>query len=191
MDTQYHASGKGRDPHQEDYSIGGFMKKMFASTFSALLLLLVLTSAAFAAPAAEKIHLRFNGSLHAVEVGDLSRFPIISVTANGSGKGSQLGRFKYSYTVDIYLDPQTNSGPGTLYYTFVAANGDRLYSVGDGFGAPAAGIPNTNHVVEKHTITGGSGRFAGATGKFTVDRLVSNGITSGTFDGYIVLAKDH
>ena len=168
----------------------GYMKKIFASTFGALLLMLMLTSAVFAAaPAGEKEQLRFKGSLQAFEVGNVADFPIIHVAATGSGKGSQLGRFTYSYTVDIHLDPATNSGPGTLYYTFVAANGDRLYSVGDGFGAPAPGIPNTNHVVEHHTITGGTGRFAGATGKFTVDRLVSNGNTSGTFDGYIVLVK--
>ena len=68
---------------------------------------------------------------------------------------------------------------------FEAANGDHLYSTGAGVGDPLG------HVVEQHTITGGTGRFAGATGQFTVDRMISlvTSITHGTFDGYIVLAR--
>jgi hypothetical protein len=46
-------------------------------------------------------------------------------------------------------------------------------------------------VVEEHTITGGTGRFAGATGSFTLERLVSTvtGVTDGSFDGSILLQK--
>jgi len=45
--------------------------------------------------------------------------------------------------------------------------------------------------VEQHTITGGTGRFAGTTGTFTLDRLVNTatGVTSGSFEGSIVLQK--
>ena len=44
-------------------------------------------------------------------------------------------------------------------------------------------------VVEIYTITGGTGRFARASGTLTLKRLVSvkAGITSGSFEGYIVL----
>jgi hypothetical protein len=44
-------------------------------------------------------------------------------------------------------------------------------------------------VVETYTITGGNGRFAGASESFTVERLVNTvtGVTSGTFDGSIVI----
>lgn len=172
------------------------MKKIFVSTLSALLLMIVLTTTALAAPAAEKEHVRFKGSLQSVEIGNAVDFPIVHVTATGSGKGTQLGRFTYSYTVDIHVNPADGSAVGTLYYTFVAANGDRLYSTGYGRsnGIP---VPGTlfNQVVETHTITGGTGRFAGATGNFTVDRLVGGPdpalkSSSGTFDGYIVLAED-
>ena len=46
-------------------------------------------------------------------------------------------------------------------------------------------------IVETDTITGGTGRFAGATGSFTVERLLdqATGISSGSFTGGIVL--DH
>jgi len=165
------------------------MKKLVVSTFSAFLLLFVLAGAVLAAPKSATEREDFKGTLQAVEVGNPVDFPIVHVAAKGSGKASQLGKFTYSYTVDIHIigDPANNIGVGILYYTFVAANGDKLYSTGDGYGSPAPGLVNTNRVVEQHVITGGTGRFAGATGKFTVDRLISNGSTSGTLNGYIVL----
>ena len=163
------------------------MKKLVLATFSAFLLLLVLAGAVFAAPKSATEREDFKGTLQAVEVGNPIDFPIVHVVATGSGKASQLGKFTYSYTVDIHvINPATLEAVGTLYYTFVAANGDKLYSVGDGYSA-GPGNTNISRVVEQHVITGGTGRFAGATGKFTVDRLISNGSTSGRIDGVIVL----
>ncbi len=177
--------------------VTSFQKVLRSRTSRAAILPAVLALALMlgATPALAKNdgpHLPFKGTLQAVESGVFNPGPpvTVSVTAQGSGNATKLGRFAYSYTVVIFLNPD-NSGTGTLYYDFVAANGDHLYSVGEGFGAPAEGIPATNHVVEQHTITGGTGRFAGATGSFTVDRLISNvtSITTGTIDGYIVLAN--
>jgi hypothetical protein len=163
------------------------MKKKLVSMFSALMLMLMLTTTALAAPTAEKEHLRFQGTLHALEIGVFD--PLtgnVSVTANGSGKGTLLGRFTYSYAVVI-----SPTSTGTLYYTFVAANGDSLYSIGQGMGA-ATELPNIFRVTETHTITGGTGRFAGATGSFNIDRLIlqPDGTTWGTFTGNVVLAED-
>ncbi len=112
--------------------------------------------------------------------------PTLSLTGTGSGNATHLGRFAYSYAGVLNINPDF-SGTGTLYYDFVAANGDHLYSVGEGVGVAVEGLPGTIHVVEAHIITGGTGRFAGATGNFTIDRLAS-GVVSGTIDGYVVLA---
>jgi hypothetical protein len=162
------------------------MNKKFVSAFSALLLVLLLTSTVFAAPAAAKVGVPFKGSLQALEIGGPD------VTASGSGNATHLGRFTYSYTVTISPTGSMGEAVGILFYHFVAANGDSLFSTGEGTGGPTE-VPNTFRIVETHTITGGTGRFAGATGNFTVKRLIlqPEGITWGTFDGSIVLAKNN
>lgn len=80
----------------------------------------------------------------------------------------------------------TGSGVGSA--RFSAANGDSLDTTSHGQGDPTA-TPDVNRVVETHTITDGTGGFAGATGSFTLERLVNmkTGATSGSFDGSIVL----
>jgi hypothetical protein len=46
-------------------------------------------------------------------------------------------------------------------------------------------------VVETATITGGTGRFAGATGNYNIRCVVNPalGVASGSFEGMITLAK--
>ena len=175
-------------------AIGEIMRKFVVSAVSGLLFLLLLTSTAFAAPAAASRNVPFKGTLNAVEVAVFDPAPNTPAdSATGSGNATHLGRFTVSYWVEFDpILPQT----GTLYYHFVAANGDSLFSTGLGKGEDVG--PNTGHVVETHTITGGTGRFAGATGNFIIDRLITwtwtatggTGISHGTFKGNIVLAKD-
>jgi hypothetical protein len=109
----------------------------------------------------------------------------MSVTASGSGNASQLGKFTVSYTVDVNL--LTNEGTGGVA-EFVAANGDKLFAEGTGqaTATTTAGIFN---VVENYTITGGTGRFVGASGNLTLDRVVdiTTGVTSGTMVGTITV----
>jgi hypothetical protein len=47
--------------------------------------------------------------------------------------------------------------------------------------------PGVDRIVEINTITGGTGRFEGAKGPFTLERLlgVTTGFTSGSFQGTI------
>ena len=159
------------------------MKKILASIVIALLLIIVLMSTTFAAPAGGVRELPLRGSIEAVESYAVN-FPIMSVTASGSGNASQLGRFTVSYAVDVNL--VTIAGIGSAQ--FVAANGDSIYASGGGQ-ATETGTPGVFNIVENYTITGGTGRFAGASGTITLDRVVdtNTGATSGDISGMIVL----
>ncbi len=145
-----------------------------------------LARTALAAPAAAGQRLPLKGTLQALEDSVFDPGPpvTISVKANGSGNATLLGQFTDSYTVVIHVSPE-GIGTGTLFLDIEAANGDHLFSVGEGLG-DAVG-----HVVEQHTITGGTGHFAGATGRFTIDRQIGlvDRITHGTIAGYVVLPR--
>jgi hypothetical protein len=159
------------------------MKKILVSTAVALLLLIVLASTAFAAPTVTERELLLKGSLQAHETYEVS-FPTLFVNASGSGEATQLGRYAVSYQVEVNIP--TISGIASAQ--FVAANGDNLFAEGLGQ-ATETGTPGVVTIVEMYTITGGTGRFEGASGSITVKRVLNQvtGETSGTFNGEIVL----
>ena len=159
------------------------MKKIFVSTVTALLLLIVLASTTFAASTAAEKQLLFKGSLQAVET-HLVTFPTFSLDATGSGNATQLGVFTMSFQGQVYIPTLA----GTTSATLVAADGSSLYADGVGQGT-ATENPDFVSIVEIYTITGGTGRFAGASGSFTVERLIqrSSGVSRGTINGTIVL----
>jgi hypothetical protein len=70
----------------------------------------------------------------------------------------------------------TDTGRATGHFTFTATDGDSISTELLGYGEaifPQPGGPPTHiHVVEQNIITSGTGRFAGVTGSFTVERLV-------------------
>ena len=106
------------------------------------------------------------------------------VNGTGSGNATHLGLFTIEYEVTVNL--ATGAGPAAAQ--FVSANGDSLFCEGFGQGTDS-GTPGVAMIVESYTITGGTGRFAGATGTFTVERVVelATGVTSGTFRGNITI----
>jgi hypothetical protein len=75
----------------------------------------------------------------------------------------------------------TQSAEGA--FTIVAANGDQI----SGTFLGTAQVGPVVSIVELATITGGTGRFAGASGSFTIRRLFfpSAGTTTGSFQGSI------
>jgi hypothetical protein len=81
------------------------------------------------------------------------------------------------------------AGTGLGHAIFVAANGDRLFSTGSGQATPT-GEPGELSIAGTDIITGGTGRFEGATGSFSSVRVLktATGISSGSFDGTITLA---
>jgi hypothetical protein len=160
------------------------MKKISLAMIVALLLTIVLVSATLVASAAAEKPLPLRGSIEALEIYQVNG-PTMFVTAMGSGEATHLGRYTVSYEVEVDLPTGTGTGLSAQY---VAANGDSLFAEGSGQATPTDN-PIVFNVVETYTITGGTGRFAGATGSFTEERQVNieTGVTSGTINGNIVI----
>jgi hypothetical protein len=101
---------------------------------------------------------------------------------DGTGIATHLGLF--TVTIPHCLTKATKSTIGSYYFT--AANGDTLSANFSGQ-ASLTSTPGVLFEVENATITGGTGRFAGATGGFTVERLADTIAltTIGSFYGTI------
>ena len=158
------------------------MKKLSVSMIVGLLLAILVVGAALASTSSNK-PLPFKGSIESVETYQANG-PTVFVTATGSGEATQLGRYTVSYEVEVDLPTGTGTG---LSAHFVAANGDSLFAEGTGQATPTED-PAVFSIVETLTITGGTGRFANASGSFTLNREVNlaTGETSGTISGTIV-----
>ena len=106
--------------------------------------------------------------------------PKASVFISATGEATKLGQF--SLEVPHEVDFSKRTGTGT--YRFTAANGDQLIARFDG---EALTSPPIVSIVEIAKITGGTGRFAGATGSFIAERVFdqTTGTTTGSFDGTI------
>lgn len=126
------------------------------------------------------------GAVEAIEVYDVKP-PTMLVNTTGSGEALELGQFKVTWEFTVNLD----SGMGIGSAHFVAENGDKLDTKSIGQGDPPINNLNYGYVTEIHTITGGTGRFADATGCFALERMVNGttGATNGWFHGTIVYPK--
>jgi hypothetical protein len=136
-----------------------------------------LTSLVVSAGAAQT---PFKGTVHAVETAVVVP-PTASITRDGTGTAAYLG--KYTEHIVMTIDLPTMSSTGAA--TFTAANGDTLTATVVGQ-ATRTGATMLS-IVEVYSITGGTGRFADATGRFTLEGTVeqTTGISSGTFSGVI------
>ena len=103
---------------------------------------------------------------------------------DATGNATQLGRF--TVTADWTV---TAAGAIDTSSTWTAANGDELFTR---FTRHGVFVPPTATFTETHTITGGTGRFATASGTFTV--VQTRGLSmpynnSATIDGTIDLGR--
>ena len=121
----------------------------------------------------------FKGTLEGPQTTTPLEPPLAFSVVSATGTATHLGRF--ALEIPHTVNRATSTGIGT--YTFTAANGDTLTA---GFTGEAQVGPIIS-IVEHATITGGTGRFAGATGTFTAHRLFDpvNGTTTGSFEGTI------
>jgi hypothetical protein len=154
------------------------------------------TSAAFA-PAQTQAQggaqLPLNGSFTQKGTGTLNCPPTCPPTTlriNGSetGTATHLGRFSATSEDVVNLATRTNTG----VFNFVAANGDELFTRTTGREDEFV-PPNISHVTLVATITGGTGRFAAASGTFTIHRIdvidfaTNSGSGTGELSGHINL----
>lgn len=90
------------------------------------------------------------------------------VVINGTGHATQLGA--YAYAATECFDPVSGAFAGSS--TLTAANGDALTGTYEGQ-VSVTGDPNVIAYEEELEVTGGTGRFAGATGTLQVAGLAN------------------
>ena len=103
--------------------------------------------------------------------------PNLLVSGAAAGTATHLGRYTASYEAVAPLGGSTATGS----YVFTAANGDRFTATFAGSAAPAE--EGRLRFTEVLTIVSGTGRFASATGTFTMRKLVLIDGASGTSTG--------
>jgi hypothetical protein len=121
----------------------------------------------------------FTGYLQGQEDDTVVGNPPQEIIVHGTvtGLATRLGKFTMHYDLTVSLPASSSSGSARL----IAANGDMIFTSVVG---QAMAVPDTadlERIVEYNTITGGTGRFAGANGSFTVERLAPNSASAPTF----------
>ncbi len=118
--------------------------------------------------------------------------PFVFDRFEAQGQATHLGQFKLVIEATVNFGARPVTGAGT--YTFTAANGDQLAADHTGFSTLIR--PGTVLITEHAIIdpTRSPGRFAGAQGTFTVERLADaatgvGGLTNGTVEGTITLPR--
>ncbi len=145
----------------------------------ALALLVSLT-----APVAAAEQVPFKGTLDGTVTITPINPPVVSVRIDATGNATHLGRYTMEFTAVVNQATRTQAGPATIVIT--AANGDTITAEGSG-GQATVVTPGVLSTVDPATITGGTGRFADASGSIVIRRtfFVAAGVTTGSFAGTI------
>ena len=107
-----------------------------------------------------------------------------SVHLDAAGVATHVGRFTLEAPHRVDLSTVPARGAGT--FALRAANGDTVTGRLQGLGTPTEN-PDVYTIVETYAVTGGTGRFAGASGSFTAERMINLAtlVTTGSFEGTI------
>ena len=137
----------------------------------------MILTAVLAVPAAAQQQVPFKGTFQ----GSDTVTPPTTIATAATGTGTHLGQFSFTHVLTV------NTLTGSAHW--VAANGDSIDSTSV---VSAVRGPAVITVTEIHTITGGTGRFSGAQGSFTVHRTHvrapsddGTNVTFGWFEGTI------
>ena len=137
--------------------------------------------------------IQINGTITGSESGAPFPDPAEGIYVNGSvtSTDTALGPFTLVYSIPVEFafanTPPGNAG-GSRFIVGDAANGDSILACFLGINSGLCANGDLRHV-DPWTIIGGTGRYAGARGRFTMDRCVNlaTGETSGTINGTIVV----
>jgi hypothetical protein len=146
------------------------------------LAVVILTGLGLVRPLAAADQIPFRGRIAGVATTIVVNPPIVFALTEGTGKTTHLGGIAWEHP--HFIDLSTSAVTGS--FRFVAANGDEVFADFEGQ-ASAAPTPGIRLIVGTATITGGTGRFARATGSFDVERLFdpATRTTVGSFQGTI------
>ena len=153
----------------------------------------IFLTVALVSSAVEAGVIRINGTIAGSESDAPFPDPAEGFYVNGSvtSTDTQLGPFTLFYSVPVdfaFLGTPPGAPGASQMVVGDAANGDSILTclIGNNPGSCANG---DFHVVETDTIIGGTGRYAGARGSFTMDRCLNlvTGETNGTISGTIVV----
>jgi len=141
-----------------------------------------LVAVALAGPVAAGDRVPFKGELEGIATVTPLNPPVVAVRIEATGTATHIGRF--TLVAPHTVNQATLTAVGT--YVITAANGDTITADLAGT-ATMVSPPNVIAINETATVTGGTGRFAGATGSIQVQRIFDrgSGVTTGTLNGWI------
>ena len=153
----------------------------------------IFLTVAFVSSSLEAGVIRINGSIAGSESDAPFADPSEGFYVNGSqtSTDTQLGPFTEFYSVPVafaFLGTPPGETAGIRLIVGDAANGDSILACGLGNNVGLCDNGDL-HIMGTATINGGTGRFAGARGRYTEDRCLNQatGETSGTISGTIVV----
>ena len=153
----------------------------------------IFLTVALVSSAVEAGVIRINGTIAGSESDAPFPDPAEGFYVNGSftSTDTQLGPFTafVSLVVDFaFLEPNPGAPGASRLVVGDPANGDSILTclIANNAGSCANG---DLHAVQEHAVIGGTGRYAGARGSFTLDLCLNfdTGETSGTISGTIVV----
>ena len=106
----------------------------------------------------------------------------LTFTADATGVMSHLGKTTYHFDNGVVAPTGTNTFDITISVTITAANGDQMF--GDVSGSGTTDTSGNSTGTSTTTITGGTGRFTGASGSASgpfTQTLISMSATTSTF----------